>query len=1107
MLRPVIMIGCGGSGQKSVRYVRDAVRRHLEHAGWEGDFPRAWQFLGLDTLNMQESPGEIPTLPNDDFKSVSLGLVNYTDLDNALLARHGTTSQGYKELIGWRPAPNQVAVPLQAGAGQMRGVGRAAGIVSLASVVRPKIQEMFTECAAGAPELERVSEFLGVPVPPGAETPSPIVVVLGSMAGGTGAGIMLDVIDLVRRTNSGGAFPAAVIFSPDIFNFGTNAAMAANGLALMSELMSSYWDNELSGSELIPSVIPVDNRGPHSVFLIGRKNMDGVDLGNSGNVYRAVGETLATWVTSYNVQQVVMDFITTNWTNSAIGNAGGYPFGLQHQPGVVSSFGSSTLSIGRDRFRDYTQKLLMRETIDHLHEGHRRKAIIALGNDADNLTEIAQVARLVEDNFVAFLEACQINEAGTEANQIQDCFLSRDMLRAELSNIKEEITSQLVSQQKDGKGWQQMVISQANIARKSSSARATSGFDHLVIGWGPEVFNQILRTTSVYVGKYGLKVASGLVRAAQEEVNRVAAEVQEEARQDSQTAAIKRQESQSAFGGIGGGRVGFESSPVQAAVDAVAKAVAGDWRASRREGVVGAMTALSSQVLAPLMASLEQASGTVFEMVSEVDGEPALVDSWPQYQRGIPNRYLPSPVEFFLEEPDTWPGLLEGLTADAAEMASKPENDRPSYQASNNIDATRFLIISGDFASTGTNRVPPMVWSPTSWSPGGQPEIRVDVKFESLEDRVKAWMNRPEGKMARTLGEGLREYLSAIDSAGRPVPEHTARLRTFRQKLGEAVDQSRPLIEIDIPLNSLVHSLHTEIKTTQLVQGFPFAAGHPARETVEQVIRNNNDSFLFSDNETESVLISSFIDNPVHPMVVTSLTQPLKIALDTFGNNAGHIQSSFWGWRRTKTLEDFVPLPDEVRLAVIRGFAVARLLGYITTSPSEKVVISGESGPIAFPFPLLTNVSRNNILPALLESFSLCFAEVSTRQLAAFDAYKRLHELGEGTGHLYELAKEAVEFIKTGQHSLVPVDKEQAESMQADSPHERRAKMMDYLKRNLAHFQVLSGQSFTGQEYRTQAGSVVPEDTLTLEILQNLIDAYEEVANAIIGDSDSGVVV
>ena len=31
MLRPAIFIGCGGSGTKAVRYVRDAVRRRLDH--------------------------------------------------------------------------------------------------------------------------------------------------------------------------------------------------------------------------------------------------------------------------------------------------------------------------------------------------------------------------------------------------------------------------------------------------------------------------------------------------------------------------------------------------------------------------------------------------------------------------------------------------------------------------------------------------------------------------------------------------------------------------------------------------------------------------------------------------------------------------------------------------------------------------------------------------------------------------------------------------------------------------------------------------------------------------------------------------------------------
>ncbi|SVD22817.1 uncharacterized protein METZ01_LOCUS375671, partial [marine metagenome] len=145
MLRPVIMIGCGGSGQKAVRYVRAAVLRKLKHTHWEGGIPAAWQFIGLDTLNTQEAPGEIPTMPASDYKSISLQYNTFSDLSEALLARHTPIERlGYRELIGWRPQAKQVNVPLRAGAGQMRAVGRTAGVVALGTVVRPRLEEAFT---------------------------------------------------------------------------------------------------------------------------------------------------------------------------------------------------------------------------------------------------------------------------------------------------------------------------------------------------------------------------------------------------------------------------------------------------------------------------------------------------------------------------------------------------------------------------------------------------------------------------------------------------------------------------------------------------------------------------------------------------------------------------------------------------------------------------------------------------------------------------------------------------------------------------------------------------------------------------------------------------
>jgi hypothetical protein len=80
------MIGCGGSGQKAVRYVRDAVARHLEHNGWESGIPSAWQFLGIDLLSTQEDPN-IPFLPERDYISVSLEYKTYQDLNRAIDAK------------------------------------------------------------------------------------------------------------------------------------------------------------------------------------------------------------------------------------------------------------------------------------------------------------------------------------------------------------------------------------------------------------------------------------------------------------------------------------------------------------------------------------------------------------------------------------------------------------------------------------------------------------------------------------------------------------------------------------------------------------------------------------------------------------------------------------------------------------------------------------------------------------------------------------------------------------------------------------------------------------------------------------------------------------
>ena len=70
---------------------------------------------------------------------------------------------------------------------------------------------------------------------------------------------------------------------------------------------------------------------------------------------------------------------------AAPANAGGYGFHSSRMKGVASSFGSATISIGRDRFRDYLKKLLHRSIAEHLADGFETVATRELGDAAKSM--------------------------------------------------------------------------------------------------------------------------------------------------------------------------------------------------------------------------------------------------------------------------------------------------------------------------------------------------------------------------------------------------------------------------------------------------------------------------------------------------------------------------------------------------------------------------------------------------------------------------------------------------------------------------------------------------------------------------------------------------
>ena len=1099
MLRPIIMIGCGGAGNKVVRNARDAVERQLKRTGWDHGVPQAWQFIGIDSNRQLEDPS-IPFLPEKDYVNIAGPFSYYQELNSALEAKFGPRGQrpdSFKEFLGWRPNPTQVQTPLDRyGQYLPRSTQRIEFLVGGQERIRERLGYAFNQCVLGTAELQEISEGLGFGFAPETSSPAPIVLIVGSTAGSTGAGIMLDVVDLVRAIDVNGAFPTLVALMPDVFGSVLNDAMTANSAAFMSELVNAYWDRETPEPGIIPPNVQVHTRGPHSVYVIGRRNLDGLDLFDSRNVYRAVGKVLAAVTTSIRVQQDFYQYQTVDWANRAAVNAGGYGFANQHLPGVASSFGSATISIGRDRFRDYIRKLLHRSIIEQLVDGFEAAAVANFGEtEAKSMatpTKVTELARRNSDNFML--------DCGLTHKQIGDSFVSNDVMKAQHGQVANLIKApfQTVKQQA-ASTWFYTIMAQAQQTKVSSKQKADAEVNDRLQQWSSEVYRRVLRTSTEFSASLSIPVVLTLIEIARADALKTASELREKAKEDRTNAAHAEAKARTHLANQKG-NVRLSSSPVQETVNDISKAIVWEWTAGVREKLSAELEAVATSMLTSIEVGLRNSYARISTWVAPQDGRPPIVATWPKNTNEVPASFAPSPVEFFLEDYTAWPQYARELIQQSLGARQGLPTDP--------IEAARTLIIRGGFGGTGNGHaVSPLIWgegygSEPEWEAGHVASIKVDDSIEGLGERIDAWLSRPATEVNRVLTEGLATYLSPDNPiTGAPVANHLKRLKVFREKLQLALMTSRPLIEIDQRVNAVVHPRPTSCSLN--IGGFPFGEGHPARQSTEEIIQgflgtSEPVDWAFTPRECETVLVSSFLNYPVNPSAMSSFTEPLAGSVNHFSGDL--LRSAFWQWRRACTLQKFVPLPYELRLAAIRGFAIARAIGVMSAEVQRQNVIADRDGDKFFPKHLLTLTDRNNLLPALLEAMVLTFAEVSTKGKDAFAAYESLIKYGTGEGIFDEIQVGGLveHFLDTGEYDGVRiVDQDRANSVVGIDRYQRAEKIIEYLQRNIERFEDLERSGPDPQSWRNQIGDMNPIDTLTHELLTDLRNAYGQVLDAV----------
>ena len=287
-LTPMIVIGCGGSGGKVVVGLRQRLEVELRRRVADGGIPEAWQLLYVDTPGAQEVNLDYGApLPVGDYISTSKTQTTYAPIDQSV-ARYANSQSALDRLTGWRPA-HDLPVPVSTGAGQWREVGRLVAFHGLADVAAA-VRRALNACHSGRSQLQRLGEKVGDDTAPDS---TPFVVVVSSMAGGTGAGMFIDVCDVMRAVEPDlNDRLMAVLFTAEVFqNLKSGTGLQPNTVGVLSEMMAGYLDRNRGIEPLYNGLIALQQHelaasGPSYPFVLGMSTLSGTPLTDISDCYR-----------------------------------------------------------------------------------------------------------------------------------------------------------------------------------------------------------------------------------------------------------------------------------------------------------------------------------------------------------------------------------------------------------------------------------------------------------------------------------------------------------------------------------------------------------------------------------------------------------------------------------------------------------------------------------------------------------------------------------------------------------------------------------------------------------------------------------------------------
>jgi hypothetical protein len=1030
MLSPLLIIGVGGAGGKTIRAMKQELNRILESSGHADGIPAAWQFLHIDTTR-DGIDFPAPMLPADEFHCVVPAGVDIYEITESIIKR-GTASEQQKMLAGWGVAMPRIkingAVPLG------RATGRQCGVASLGGTLQAlqnSISKMQSPTAMA--ELGQVAHLMGAMSPQN----QPQAFIVSSLAGTSGSGMFMDVAELLKRATSAswGHESISLLYTPEVFSSIRLAGsdISKNTLGAMNELIASQWVAISERSELLYSKMGlvasnstgVEGFGCKTNILIGPQNSTGADIRVGANdegineVFLSFGKSLAGAISNDDAYGfLIQSHRYRSWSHGAVDISGLAPGNFQGLTGV-SSIGFGQMTLGADRIVDYVADALTKRQVEKLLWPELTPGLLKSGIDV-----MALIQEKADEIWPNFLLDSGLDGRGFQ-NQIVDALLPEQAQERIKQYVNGLIKKNVTATPQPPATFTRAIWSEWETESGKFLTSLKNEMSSKAQKWVESIQEKLRDQFASELALNGYAVLTNLTERLEVELrDHVMPERLMDQKKFSNAISgfdqqiFNRQVNEIADGLTG---VSTQNGPfLDKLSQSLARVVEFQVNSHINALAASLLQDMLSLFIAPLREQLAFARADLQRsQKSELlpNGSRNPNRQYPDWGSGqVPNQYKNRPLERFLIDPAEYESTYDFY-------ASKDSQGAPAFQQSvssallgkkmNPIPGVlnpQTLIIVNDSWITGVREAQGSIGAVASKS-----AWNFNTDIEDLSRKNRAWLRDKESSFGIFTNLSIRDYVTATGVG----PEIRGdRESKFVMEFQAMLALAQPLILLNPNAMQYILSKYdgrsaegTMLKTSKIPFALNSEIGHACTKVLQQNGFNPSDPSFeqnwFNPGSNESTLFAtSTIQNTLPIWAFASITEPILNQAEV-SKMMRQIWEQFWEGRRNRPLIESIPFETEMRRSIITGWFVATLFGMrkVKSLPAGRTVqiwnpTLKTPDWSSFPSPLLATHFEDSqreswALPQLLMSAGIALANFGKTGNPEFiNGYRLLKYLG-----------------------------------------------------------------------------------------------------------------